>query len=382
VNTPIKAAAALLGALALMTAATACGSDDSSSSDSGDSGVATVDVKLTDDGCDPNAITATAGPTTFSVTNDGSSAVTEFEVLQNDKILGEVENIAAGFNRDFTLTLAEGTYDTKCTNGKNEFGTLTVAAASTTATTTAGNSALAAAAVATYLQYVQQEADLLVKATEPFVAAVKAGNIDEAKALFAPAREHYESIEPIAESFGDLDPLIDAREGDVDEATWGGFHKIEQALWVNNDISQMGPVADALQANVEKLQSSIATITLEPAQIANGAVELLNEVASSKITGEEDRYSHTDLVDFAANLAGAKAAFDAVRPLLAASDLDLANTIDQRFADVQTALDAYQTPDGTSYVAYTDLTPDQTKELATQVDALAEPLSQVAATIV
>lgn len=374
-----RATSTFVGALVALALVAGCGGDDAAG---GGAGIARVAVRLTDAGCDPNALTAVAGAMTFDVSNQGSSAVTEFEVLRDDKILGEVENVAAGFERSFTLTLDEGTYDTRCTNGEEEYGTLTVAAASTAATTSPGDASAAAAAVATYVQYVQQEADLLLVAATPFVDAVNAGNIEEAKALFGPAREHYETIEPIAESFADLDPRIDAREGDVDPAAWGGFHRIEQALWVDADVSTLGSIPADLLADITELQQLIPTITLQPAQIANGAVELLNEVASSKITGEEDRYSHTDLVDFAANLAGAKTAFDAVRPLLAAGDAGQAATIDERFAAVSTALDRHRTADGAGYVSYTDLTDDQTKELAAVVDALAEPLSQVAAAIV
>src|SRR5262249_36858605 len=151
----------------------------------------------------------------------------------------------------------------------------------------------------------------------------------------------YERIEPIAESFGDLDPALDAREGDVPASEWTGFHRIEQQLWVQNNLDGMASVGDKLSADVAKLQAQIPDIKLEPATIANGAVELLNEVSASKITGEEDRYSHTDLSDFAANVAGAKAAYEAVKPLLAEKDTALAETITQRFADVETALSAH-----------------------------------------
>ncbi len=51
-------------------------------------------------------------------------------------------------------------------------------------------------------------------------------------------------------------------------------------------------------ADVNTLSSGVQDIQLQPAQLANGAVELMNEVSNSKITGEEDRYSHTDLSDF------------------------------------------------------------------------------------
>ena len=75
----------------------------------------------------------------------------------------------------------------------------------------------------------------------------------------------------------------------------------------------MGPVAERLQADATALRKKVATLKIEPARIANGAVSLLDEVSVSKITGEEDRYSHTDLSDFAANVAGAKVAFESVR---------------------------------------------------------------------
>jgi iron uptake system component EfeO len=115
--------------------AVACSSDsksetktsDASASASGGSGATTIKVTLSDKGCEPKEITAKAGAITFEVTNAGSAAVTEFEVLQNEKILGEVENVIPGNDRSFTVTLPAGTYVTECPGG-SEFdeGTLTV----------------------------------------------------------------------------------------------------------------------------------------------------------------------------------------------------------------------------------------------------------------
>jgi iron uptake system component EfeO len=352
-----------------------CGSDAKKATGDADA-VRTIEVTLTDNGCEPASMSAVAGPTTFHVTNDGAAGVTEFEVLSGNKILGEVENVTPGIDRKFSLTLAEGSYVTYCPGGKKEKGTLEVAKSGTGAT---GDVAAQKAAVATYLTYVKAEADQLITATKTFVDAVKAGDVATAQSLFAAARTHYETIEPIAESFGDLDPAIDAREGDVPEAEWTGFHRIEQALWVGNTTTGMETVADKLLADVKKLRTQIDTIELEPAQIANGAVELLNEVSASKITGEEDRYSHTDLFDFEANVAGSRAAFDAVRPLLSGDDDALSDTIAQRFTDVTTALGAYA--QGSGFVSYTVLTDADKTMLSQKVDALAEPLSRVAALV-
>src|SRR5262249_34809932 len=158
-------------------------------------------------------ISAQAGPTTFHVTNEGSAAVTEFEVLEGSRILGEVENVIPGGDRTFSLTLRAGSYKTYCPGGSQfDHGSVEVANAPSAL---AIDSTAGARAVQTYLSYVRSEADHLISATEAFAAAVNAGDSTTAKNLYAGARAHYEAIEPIAESFGDLDPAIDAREGDV-----------------------------------------------------------------------------------------------------------------------------------------------------------------------
>ncbi len=247
-----------------------------------------------------------------------------------------------------------------------------------TSTTTAATpaSAAAIAAVADYRKYARAEAIRLLAATTRFVAAVKAGEVATAKQLYPGARRHYETVEPIAQSFGDLDPRIDARVNDVPGGRFTGFHRIEQQLWVAGNTDGMGPVADQLLASVSTLASLISAVRLEPAQIANGAVGLMNEVASNKITGEEDRYSHTDLWDFDANNDGARAAFDAVRPLVAAKDPALAAQIDRQFAETAAALSRYKTPDG-GFRLYPTLTRGDTKALAARVEALADSLAQV-----
>ena len=67
----------------------------------------TVKVDINDDGC-PAKLKIKAGPTTFKVTNTGSGDVSEFEMLSGDRIIGEVENVAPGLNREFSLTLKPG----------------------------------------------------------------------------------------------------------------------------------------------------------------------------------------------------------------------------------------------------------------------------------
>jgi iron uptake system component EfeO len=384
-NLPFLPARGLLtvGCVALAAGAlAACGDDDSSSSASAGGGSAKeLKFQLTDGGCDPQSASVAAGPVKISVANPGTSKTDEFEIKNADGIiLGERENLAPGLSGDFTLTLQPGTYVLNCTfqNDARDNGKLTVTG-SAAATPELDDEKLTQA-VKTYKAGVQRQADELVAATAAFVAALKAGDTQKAKDLFATTRSHYEQIEPIAESFGDLDPEIDARVNDVaDRSQWTGFHRIEQILWQKNTTKGTEEYADKLLADVKKLQSQIPDLELQAAQIANGAVGLLDEVSASKITGEEDRYSHTDLSDFQSNFDGAKAAFAAVRPVLEANgDDDLVSTIQQRMDALQKGLDKYKRDTPSGFAEYKALTDADRRQFAQEVAALAEPLSLVA----
>ena len=363
-------AALCLGAAALLALfATACGS-----SDDAPAGAETMSFKITDAGCDPHDAKAKAGPIDFQVESE-SSKVTELEVLDGETILGEKENLTEGLDGSFSLTLEEGEYTVRCNGGEDEDGTLVV-----TGKLESKNSPEVDKAIAEYRDYLEENTDELVTETKPFVAAVVAGDVAKAKSLYAAARIPYERIEPVAESFGDLDPRIDARENDVRPSEFGGFHRIEKALWEEDTAKGMAPVAEQLQKDVEELALKVKSVKLQAVQIVNGANELLGEVSASKITGEEERYSHIDLVDFKANVEGSQVAFEADEPLLSASDPKLAKEIEADFAAVYKSLEPYETADG--FVSYTELTKADTRKLAQGIDALAEKLSQVPAVIV
>ena len=166
------------------------------------------------------------------------------------------------------------------------------------------------------------EIEEFVQATEEFTTAVKSGDIEKAKELYAPARMHYERAEPIAEVFGDLDPKIDAREGDVPEDEWGGYHRIEKGLWEENTTKGYEEYAEQLMKDVNLLRAKVETVEVTPDLLITGAVDLLNEVSTSKVTGEEDRYSHTDLYDFVANVQGAEKIYELLTPALKEKDAE------------------------------------------------------------
>ncbi|HVO55678.1 MAG TPA: iron uptake system protein EfeO [Solirubrobacterales bacterium] len=375
-RTLARVLAALSAIAALGLVASACGSSSSSGDSSSSSDATTLAFKITDDGCSPHDAKAPAGPITFEAEGE-SSSVTELEVLDGETILGEKENLVEGLDGSFSLTLEEGEYTIRCNGGSEEDGTLKV-----TGKLKSGDSPEVEEAIASYRDYLEENTAELTAKTKPFVAAVVAGDVARAKQLYPAARIPYERIEPVAESFGDLDPRIDARENDVPLSEWGGFHKIEKALWEEGTAKGMAPVAEQLLADVEELEAKVKHVNLQAVQIANGANELLGEVSASKITGEEERYSHIDLVDFKANVEGSQVAFESVEPLLSKSDPKLAKEIEADFETVYKTLEPYETSGEPGFVLYTELTKADTRKLAQTIDILAEKLSQVPAAIV
>lgn len=242
------------------------------------------------------------------------------------------------------------------------------------------------AAVAEYQEYVQAQIDLLVEKTDAFAADYRKGDDDDARAAYAPARFHWESIEPVAASFGDLDPRLDLREAGLEEGQeWTGWHRIEKDLWPPASgysaatVQERKDLAALLVADTAELQSLAGQVQLTPLDLSDGAKALLDEIANGKITGEEEVWSHTDLWDFQANLDGSQTAYQALRPVVAGTDPELVSTLDERFAATQQALAQHRKGDG--FVYYDQLTQEQVEELAAVVDALGEPLSQLSASL-
>ena len=232
-----------------------------------------------------------------------------------------------------------------------------------------------------YKKFVENQVDTLLKDTEKFAETIKAGNLEEAKKQYPVIRMAYERSEPIAESFGELDVNIDFRLADYleenkTEEGWRGFHRIEKIMWENNTTKGTEEYADQLVKDIKELKAKVATVEVTPDLMVTGAVDLLNEVATQKITGEEEIYSHTDLYDFKANIEGAEEIFKIFKPLIEKKDSKLASDLVEKFATINKLLDKYKTDDK-HYKLYTDLTKENTKELSEAVTKLGEPLSQM-----
>ncbi|MFZ0832969.1 MAG: iron uptake system protein EfeO, partial [Mycobacterium sp.] len=331
-----------------------CAANQKDDNSSTTSAATDITVTATDNGCELSKTEVVTGRTTFVITNNGAK-VTEFYVYgQGQRVMGEVENISPGLQRKLVVNLNEpGKYQTACKPGMvgdGIRGDFTV----TGETFTTNTDGKFQGASENYKQYVTTQTDALVSATEAFVAAIKARDIASAKSRYPTSREPYERIEPVAESFpDDLDPRIDLREADLEPGQrWTGFHRLEKDLWVTGIQPDTDAIADQLVADVRELyqQAKSPEYTIDTTQIAGGAQGLLDEVAISKITGEEDIFSHTDLWDFNANVEGSQAAVGSVRPILDQRDASLGKHVDQRFAEVFDLLGRYR--QGVGFVLY------------------------------
>ena len=343
-----------------------------------------IAVMISDAGCEPASVAVVPGKSVFKIKN-GSKRAVEWEILKGTDVVEERENIIPGFTQTLTATLDAGDYQMTCGLLSNPKGILKVAA------TEAKGDVKAApispmdlvGPLAEYKVYVTKEVDALVTSTKAFTDAVKAGKVEEAQKLYAPAHEHYERIEPIAELFNDLDGSMDSREDDFEKKAedpgFTGFHRLEKGLFADHSAANLAPLADKLTADVLDLQKRLSGLTITPKSMVGGAADLIEEVASKKIAGEEDRYSRTDLVDFQANVDGAQKIVALLDPLVKKRDPALVTRVKANFGKVDAVLGKYKT--ATGFESYDKLVPEDRNKLKGPVTALAEDLSTLRGTL-
>lgn len=340
-----------------------------------------VKITVTDKQCEPMAVTVSTGKTQFIIQNNSQKAL-EWEILKGVMVVEERENIAPGFSQKLTATLEAGEYEMTCGLLSNPKGKLTVKGGSAAANGKADVMQLAGP-VTDYKAYVTKEVAELVAGTKAFTDAVKAGDLEKAKALYAPTRSHYERIEPIAELFSDLDSSIDAREDDYEKKAadpkFTGWHRLEKALFGDASTKGMNEYADKLNSDTLELQKRVSELAFAPGKVVGGAASLIEEVAASKISGEEDRYSRTDLSDFQANVDGAQKIVDLLRPALKKADATLLAKVDANFKKVDAILGKYRSKTG--FESYDKLTDADRTALKGPITTLAEDLAKLRGTL-
>jgi iron uptake system component EfeO len=387
-----RGAAAAIVAASLALVASGCSSSGSGSKGTtgavaatGDKS-STVKIELTSQGCQPKPASIPAGAVEFDVTNTSASSVTEAELRTSDKahILGEQENLTPGLSGGFSLTVQPGTYKVNCPGAAQPDWTFKVTG-KVSGPTWQSNPQLVTA-VQGYNAFVKQNTTDLISHTQTFCQAISAGNMNQAKVLYPQARVYYERIEPVASVWGSLDTSIDGRwENPVTvKSQFTGFHRIEQMLWQDNSLNGAAAMCSGLVKNEQQLLTLVSSAQYNPLDMSAGATDLVNEASTAKITGEEERYSNTDLPVFEANVEASMEVITLLQPYLQTKNASTVSLIKQRDAAVESLLTHYKaTPgyDNTGYVDYSKVTKTDRKQLSTAVNALAEAMSKVSSEV-
>ncbi|MEU0132607.1 iron uptake system protein EfeO [Streptomyces sp. NPDC006296] len=365
-----------VAAVAALTAVTGCAEKSDGKGDGA------VRVVATDDSCEVSSTSVPAGHVELAVENKGSKVTEVYVLFPDDRIVAERENIGPGTRARITAEIKAGTYVIACKPGMKGKGIRQKV--EVTGGRTAARSPEMDAAVAGYRDYVQAQADETLPRVKVFTDAVAAGDVEAAKKAYAVSRIGWERTEPVAESFGDIDPKVDVREDGLEDGQkWTGWHRLEKALWKDGKLgAEEKALAPVLHTDLLDWQKRVGRAEITPTSMANGAKELLDEVATGKVTGEEERYSHTDLVDFKANVEGAERSYTLLKPIAAKNDAALTASLDKRFAALDALLDTYRADtDSYDFTSYDKVGTADRKKLSDAVNALAEPLSELAAAV-
>ncbi|KRE93153.1 hypothetical protein ASG89_06510 [Paenibacillus sp. Soil766] len=234
-----------------------------------------------------------------------------------------------------------------------------------------------------YNKYVQDQGNQLVTLLDQLNTAIKSGDMKKATEAYGLARMPYERIEPIIETFSELDGVMDARVDDFKnekDPDFTGYHRIEYLLFVKKNIKDAEPFAARLLEDGKKMQQAIAATTIAPTDFIAGVGELMEEAQSSKITGEEERWSGATVPVIRANVEGAQAIYDLVKAELKKKDAALDEKISKSLATVIETMNTLS-PVGPTWNDFSKLEQAKQVDLKNKLEALAEPLVKMPGTL-
>ncbi|EJN30984.1 putative periplasmic lipoprotein involved in iron transport [Pseudomonas sp. GM78] len=340
-----------------------------------------VQVTIAAHSCEPNALTVPAGRASFRIVNHSDRAV-EWEILDGVLVIEERENIAPGLSQVINANLLPGDYMITCGLLSNPRGTLHV-------TPTAASDAAAKARPAMlafvgplseYRVYLSSQGAALIKAVTALEQAIAAGDLPQAQALYLPARAAYQRLAPAAQRLAQLDNGINARadyfEKREQDPQFVGFHRIEYALFQQRNLDGLAPVAQRLLTDVTALKQQLLAQSLPPEQLVNIVVRNLDNLAQVRAgSGEEERYSHSDLNGFAGNLDASRKVVELLRPLLVKSAAPLLAQIDSALGDLDAEFAGFKVDEG--YASYDSVSAGQRQQIGDKAKALAVALDGI-----
>lgn len=331
--------------------------------------------------CEPNVLTVPAGHAGFRIVNRSDRAV-EWEILEGVLVVEERENIAPGLSQVINANLLPGDYAITCGLLSNPRGTLhvTPTAASDAAAKAKPSMVAFVGPLSEFRVYLSSQSSALIKAVTALEQAIESGDLRQAQTLYVPARAAYQRIAPAAQRLAELDNAINSRadyfEKREQDSGFTGFHRIEYALFQQRNLDGLTPVAQRLIADVTTLKQQLLAQSLPPEQLVSIAVRNLNSIAEERAnSGEEERYSHTDLNGFASNLEAARKVVDLLRPLLTKSAAELLPKIDSAVAGLDAELNGFKVNEG--YASYDSVSAEQRKQIANKAKALADALDGI-----
>jgi len=331
--------------------------------------------------CEPNALTVPAGRASFRIVNRSERAV-EWEILDGVLVVEERENIAPGLSQVINANLQPGDYEITCGLLSNPRGTLhvTPTAASDAAAKTKPSMVAFVGPLSEFRVYLAVQGSGLIKAVTALNQAIASGDLAQAQAQYLPARAAYQRLAPAAQRLAELDNHINARadyfEKREQDPAFVGFHRLEYALFQQRNLDDVAPIAHRLLADVTELKQQLLAQSLPPEQLVSIVVRNLNSLAEVRAgSGEEERYSHSDLNGFAANAQTARKVVDLLRPMLSKSSADVLANVDQAMSDFDNQLNAFKSADG--YVSYDAVTAAQCQQIAAKAKALATAMDGI-----
>jgi len=334
--------------------------------------------------CEPNALTVPAGKNAFRIVNSSERAV-EWEILDGVLVIEERENIAPGLSQVINANLQPGDYAITCGLLSNPRGTLHVTPTAESEANAKARPSMVAfiGPLSEYRVYLSLQGSALIKAVTALQQAIEAGDLSAAQAAYVPARAAYQRIAPAAQRLAELDNAINARadyyEKREQDAAFSGFHRIEYGLFDQHSVEGLNPIAQRLQTDVTSLKQQLLAQNMAPEQLAAIVVRNMRSLAEIRSNGEEERYSHSDLNGFAANLEGTRKVIDLLRPLLSKSSGPLLEKIDAASAGLDTELNGLKTDSG--YRPYDQVDAVQRKLIADKAKTLADALDGIDAAL-
>jgi iron uptake system EfeUOB component EfeO/EfeM len=334
--------------------------------------------------CEPNALTVPAGKNAFRIVNRSERAV-EWEILDGVLVIEERENIAPGLSQVINANLLPGDYAITCGLLSNPRGTLHVTPTAESEANAKARPSMVAfiGPLSEYRVYLSMQGTALIKAVTALQQAIEAGDLSAAQAAYLPARAAYQRIAPAAQRLAELDNAINARadyyEKREQDPGFSGFHRLEYGLFDQHSVDGLNPVAQRLQADVTTLKQQLLAQNMAPEQLAAIVVRTMRSLAEIRSSGEEERYSHSDLNGFVANLEGTRKVIDLLRPLLSKSAGPLLEKIDAASAGLDTELNGLNTDNGLR--PYDQVNAEQRKLITDQAKALADALDGIDAAL-